>query len=64
VYRGVGLNKAAYSEKLRGSPKKQQVEEASDFFLEVYGAKHPQACACLYKGQDKLLTFYDFPAEH
>ena len=29
-----------------------------------YGAKYEKAVACLTKGQDALLTFYDFPAEH
>lgn len=37
---------------------------AFDTFLEKYGAKYPQACECLQKDRDVLLTFYDFPAEH
>jgi len=39
-------------------------EEAFDHFLEVYGAKHDKACACLKKDRALLLTFYSFPAEH
>jgi putative transposase len=37
---------------------------AFDPFLASYGAKYPQACECLAKDRDELLTFYDFPAEH
>jgi len=37
---------------------------AFDAFLENYQAKYPQACECLAKDRDQLLTFYDFPAEH
>ncbi len=38
--------------------------KAFDHFLEKYGAKYPDACACLKKDRETLLTFYDFPAEH
>lgn len=38
--------------------------KAFDHFLEKYGAKYPDACACLRKDREALLTFYDFPAEH
>jgi transposase-like protein len=38
--------------------------QAFDSFLATYGAKYPQACECLAKDRDDLLTFYDFPAEH
>jgi transposase-like protein len=38
--------------------------QAFDVFLESYGAKYPKACECLAKDRGKLLTFYDFPAEH
>ncbi|MEM6365291.1 MAG: IS256 family transposase, partial [Planctomycetota bacterium] len=43
---------------------KQDAEKAFDSFLEKYGAKYSQACECLKKDRDVLLTFYDFPAEH
>jgi putative transposase len=39
-------------------------EKAFEGFLEKYEAKYPQACECLKKDRDVLLTFYDFPAEH
>ena len=38
--------------------------KAFDHFLEKYGAKSPDACECLKKDREALLTFYDFPAEH
>ncbi|MGD2177910.1 MAG: transposase, partial [Anaerolineae bacterium] len=31
---------------------------------EEYGARYPKAVETLTKGQDQLLTFFDFPAEH
>jgi transposase-like protein len=43
---------------------REAAEKAFDTFLEQYGAKYPQACECLKKDRDVLLTFYDFPAEH
>ncbi len=33
-------------------------------FEKLYGAKYPNAVACLLKDEDELLAFYDFPAEH
>jgi transposase-like protein len=38
--------------------------KAFDAFLETYQAKYANACDCLKKDRDVLLTFYDFPAEH
>jgi transposase-like protein len=38
--------------------------KAFDHFLEKYAAKYPDACECLKKDREVLLTFYDFPAEH
>jgi transposase-like protein len=43
---------------------KTQAEAALETLFKSYQAKYPQACDCLSKDQDKLLTFYDFPAEH
>jgi putative transposase len=39
-------------------------EAAFNFFIEAYGAKYDKATDCLIKDRDRLLTFYDFPAEH
>ena len=38
--------------------------KAFDFFQEAYGAKYDKAVDCLTKDRERLLTFYDFPAEH
>lgn len=38
--------------------------KAFEGFLKKYEAKYPQACECLRKDREVLLTFYDFPAEH
>jgi putative transposase len=43
---------------------RQQAEEAIVFFEQDYGAKYPKAVASLREDQAKLLTFFDFPAEH
>jgi putative transposase len=43
---------------------REAADQAFDSFLATYGAKYPQACECLAKDRDELLTFYDFPAEH
>lgn len=38
--------------------------KAFDLFVEKYQAKYPSAVECLVKDRDKLLAFYNFPAEH
>jgi len=43
---------------------RENANKAFDTFLEKYGLKYPDACKCLEKDRDVLLTFYDFPAEH
>jgi putative transposase len=43
---------------------REAARKAYQTFLEKYEAKYPEACACLKKDYDVLLTFYDFPAEH
>jgi len=43
---------------------REDANKAFDTFLEKYGPKYPEACECLKKDRDVLLTFYDFPAEH
>jgi putative transposase len=42
---------------------KEAAEKAFDFFLDLYGPKHPKAVECLKKDRDVLLAFYDFPAQ-
>ena len=46
------------------APDKAEAETHFDDFINTYEAKYPKATACLEKDRDKLLTFYDFPAEH
>ena len=46
------------------SDTRQNADRAFDVFLEKYQAKYEQACNCLNKDRDVLMTFYDFPAEH
>jgi transposase-like protein len=41
-----------------------QAHKAFDAFLAKYQAKYEDACDCLRKDREVLLTFYDFPAEH
>lgn len=43
---------------------RKEAGHAFDTFLEKYEAKFPEACKCLSKDREVLLTFYDFPAEH
>ena len=38
--------------------------KAFDLFVATYKAKYPGAAECLEKDRQKLLAFYDFPAEH
>lgn len=46
------------------SPSRKTAGEALAKFARVYKAKYPKAVACLEKGKEELLSFYDFPAEH
>jgi putative transposase len=43
---------------------REQAYRAFDTFLAKYEAKYADACECLRKDREELLTFYDFPAEH
>lgn len=43
---------------------KDNANKAFDLCIKQYEAKYPKAMECLSKDRDKLLTFYDFPAEH
>ncbi len=46
------------------SDSRTHAEKAFDLCLRKYEAKYPKAMHCLQKDRDKMLTFYDFPAEH
>jgi len=43
---------------------KADAERAADEFEAEYAAKYPKAVASLRRDFEKLLTFFDFPAEH
>ena len=43
---------------------KADAERAADAFEAEYAAKYPKAVASLRRDFEKLLTFFDFPAEH
>jgi putative transposase len=43
---------------------KQNAERAFNQFALLYEVKYPKAVECLYKDQNELLAFYDFPAQH
>lgn len=49
---------------VREAPTREAAEKEIERFEADYGAKYPKAVASLRREQDKLLTFYDFPAEH
>ena len=46
------------------APTRQDAEEGMARFEADYSTKYPKAVASLQRHADKLLTFYDFPAEH
>lgn len=43
---------------------KAEAIKAFDRFIHQYQLKHPKAAECLFKDKDRLLSFYDYPAEH
>jgi transposase-like protein len=44
---------------------REDAEEALQLFVKTYEPKHPKAVASLlHGGEESLLTFFDFPAEH
>jgi transposase-like protein len=46
------------------SPGKKKAEAALEDFIKSYGVKYPKAAECVLKDKEKLMLFYDFPAEH
>ncbi len=46
------------------APTRAACDRAIDEFVEAYKAKYPKATASLVDGRDKLITHFDFPAEH
>jgi len=50
--------------KPRGTCRTSGWQTAFDFFVKVFGTKYHRAVERLTKDRERLLTFYDFPAEH
>ena len=46
------------------APTKKDANIAFDVFIEDYSAKYPRAVDCLKNNRERLMTFYDYPAEH
>lgn len=46
------------------APDRESALEEIERFSEEYGARYPKTVETLSKDQDRLLTFFDFPAEH
>jgi transposase-like protein len=58
-----GPAKAALRE-IMNAPTREAAEKGIDRFEADYGAKYPKAITSLRRHQDRLLSFFDFPAEH
>jgi transposase-like protein len=58
-----GKAKAALHE-IWMAPTRAQAVAAFEAFLKTYGAKYPKAAEKLVRDRERLLAFYDFPAEH
>jgi putative transposase len=43
---------------------REAAEAEADTFREEYGVKYPKTVGTLDRDQEKLFTFFDFPAEH
>lgn len=46
------------------APTLAEADKAIDVFIETYEAKYPKATKSLAEARDKLVTHFDFPAEH
>jgi len=46
------------------APDRTTAGKAVDIFAEKYSPKYDKAVQCLVKDRDRLLAFFDFPAEH
>ena len=49
---------------IMNAEKREDAEKEIERFAEEFEAKYPKSVASLRRDQDKLFTFYDFPAEH
>ena len=49
---------------MMNAPDKNSADKARNTFNVVFGAKYPKAVECLNKDWVRLITFFNFPAEH
>ena len=64
VPKSVQANMKADLREIRDAPDRATAEIAIAIFVDKYEAKYPKAVDCLTKDRERLLTFFDFPAEH
>ncbi len=64
VPKSVQPNMKADLREVRDAPDRATAEAAAAVFVDKYKAKYPKAVDCLTKDRERLLTFFDFPAEH
>jgi putative transposase len=46
------------------SPTQADAQKELERFVQEFDARYPKATACLLDDQERMLTFFDFPAEH
>jgi putative transposase len=46
------------------APTKNEADKAFDEFLDSYQVKYPRVVKCLEKDRSKMLSYYNYPAEH
>jgi putative transposase len=51
-------------QEIYNAPTKARANVAFERFINSYQAKYPKAAECLSKDRERLLVFYEFPAEH
>lgn len=64
VPKSVQPNMKADLREVRDAPDRATAEAAMAVFVDKYDTKYPKAVDCLTKDRERLLTFFDFPAEH
>lgn len=54
----------AHIHEIYNAPTKESASKKFDRFVEIYKPKYPKAAEWLKKDKEKILTFYEFPAEN
>ena len=47
-----------------GLPTKKEADLAFDIFIEEFESKYPRAVDCVRNHRERLMAFYNYPAEH